>query len=122
MAGIAVSAPPLATTVAMLARLRGVRGVLLTSLDDAIPIEASVHIDVDADALAAFATVLYRRAHAVAESCSTAGTVRLVSLEASAGRLSAAARGNLLLVVLAERETNSGLLRVALQRALEALA
>lgn len=121
MAGIAVSAPPLAAPVAMLARLRGVRGVLLASLDDAIPIEASVHIDVDADALAAFATVLYRRAHAVAES-SVAGTVRLVSLEASAGRLSVAARGNLLLVVLAERETNSGLLRVALQRALEGLA
>lgn len=121
MAGVAVSTRPLAPSVASLARLRGVRGVLLTSLDDAIPIEASVHVDVDADALAAFAAALYRRAHAVAES-SGAGAVKLVSLEAFAGRLAAAARGTLLLVVLAERETNSGLLRVSLQRALEELA
>jgi predicted regulator of Ras-like GTPase activity (Roadblock/LC7/MglB family) len=112
---------PLTPAVAALARLRGVRGVLLTSLDDAIPIEASAHVDVDVDALAAFATALYRRAHQVAES-SSAGAVRLVSLEAASGRLSAAARGELLLVVLAERETNSGLLRVTLQRALEELA
>lgn len=107
--------------VASLARLRGVRGVLVTSLHDAIPVEASAHVDVDIDALAVLATTLYRRAHQVADS-SSAGAVRLVSLEARSGRLAVAGRGELLLVVLAERETNSGLLRVTLQRALEELA
>jgi predicted regulator of Ras-like GTPase activity (Roadblock/LC7/MglB family) len=104
-----------------LARVRGVRGVLLTSLGDALPIESTAHVDVDIDALAAFATALYRRAWQAA-ACSHAGEVRLVSLEAAQGRLAAASHGDLLLVVLAERETNPGLLRVSLQRALEALA
>ncbi len=116
-----MTVPRVTPSVAALARLRGVRGVLLTSLEDAIPIESIGHVDVDLDALAAFAATLYRRAHQVAE-CSSAGAVRLVSLEAESGRLAAAACGELLLVVLAERETNTGLLRVSLQRTLEELA
>jgi len=116
-----VTTRPVAPRLAALSRLRGVRGVLLTSLDDALPIEASAHVDIDVEALAAFATTLYRRAHQAAEAAQ-AGEVRVVSLEAETTRLAAAARGRLLLVVVAERETNPGLLRVSLQRALEGLA
>ncbi|HNV74777.1 MAG: roadblock/LC7 domain-containing protein [Gemmatimonadetes bacterium] len=115
-----MSARTLSPSITALARLRGVRGVVVTSVRDALPIESSAHVDVDVDALAAFATALHRRAHQSAE-CSEAGAVRLLSLDAAAGRLMAAARGELLIVVLAGREANPGLLRVSLQRALEGL-
>jgi predicted regulator of Ras-like GTPase activity (Roadblock/LC7/MglB family) len=116
-----VTARAVAPGLATLARLQGVRGVLLTSLDDALPIESTAHVDIDVDALAAFATTLYRRAHQAGEAAQ-AGAVRAIALEAGTTRLAAAARGRLLLVVVAERDTNPGLLRVSLQRALEGLA
>lgn len=105
----------------VLSRMRGVRAALLTALADGLPIESRAHVDVDRDALAAFATDLYRRATQSA-LVADAGAVRVISLEAAAGRLVAAAREGLLLVLMAERETNPGLLRLALRRALEGLA
>lgn len=111
---------PASAPVAELARLRGVRGVLVTSMDDALPIEWCAHVDVDVDALAAFATALLRRARLVARAAG-GGAVRLVSLEARGGRLLGAARDAQLVVVLGERESHPGLLRVGLLRALEAL-
>ena len=84
-------------------------------------IASSSHVDVDVDALAAFATALCRRAHQAA-AVGALGAVRVVALEAAAGRLLAAARGRLLLVVLAERDTSPGMIRLALTRALEGLA
>jgi predicted regulator of Ras-like GTPase activity (Roadblock/LC7/MglB family) len=116
-----MTARPIVPDLASLARLRGVRAALLTALADALPIESRAHVDVDRDALAAFATDLYRRATQSA-AVADVGAVRVVALEAAAGRLFAAARDGLLLVVLAERETNPGLLRLALRRALEGLA
>jgi predicted regulator of Ras-like GTPase activity (Roadblock/LC7/MglB family) len=115
-----VTARPVSGPVAELARLRGVRGVLLTSLEDALPIESWAHVDVDVDVLAAFATALMRRSRQAA-SAAQGGAVRLVTLEAQRGRLLGAACGTLLLVVLGERESNPGLLRVRALRALEGL-
>lgn len=115
-----MTARALTPSLAALARLRGVRGLVVTSIHDALPIESSAHVDIDVDALAAFATALYRRAAQSAE-CSESGAVRLVSLDAAGGRLMAAARGELLIVVLSEREANPGLLRMSLQHALEGL-
>jgi len=116
-----VSHAPVVPDLSALARIRGVRAVLLTSLDDALTIASSSHVDVDVDALAAFATALCRRAHQAA-AVGALGAVRVVALEAAAGRLLAAARGRLLLVVLAERDTSPGMIRLALTRALEGLA
>ncbi|HEX4933083.1 MAG TPA: hypothetical protein VFV33_07895 [Gemmatimonadaceae bacterium] len=116
-----MSAHTMAPGLEALARLRGVRAVVMTSLLDALPIEARAHVGVDVDALAALGTGLYRRARAVAE-CSEAGPVRIVSIDAAHGRVAATARGELLVVVLADREAHPGLLRVSLQRALEGLA
>lgn len=115
-----MSTPPVVPLLADLSRLRGVRAVLLTSMDDALTIESSAHVDVDLDALAAFATALCRRAHQTA-AVGGMGDVRVVALEAAAGRLLAAFRGRLLLVVLAERETSPGMIRLLLSRALEGL-
>ncbi len=116
-----MTARPVVPDLARLARLPGVRAVMLTALADGLPIESRAHVDVDRDALAAFATDLFRRA-AQSAAVADVGAVRVVALEAAAGRLVAAARDGLLLVLLAERETNPGLLRLALRRALEGLA
>lgn len=116
-----MSARTVAPGLDALSRLRGVRGVVLTSLGDALPIESRAHVGVDVDALAAFGTALFRRARAVAE-CAEVGGVRIVSIDATHGRVAATAQGELLIVVLADREAHPGLLRVSLQRAVEGLA
>ncbi len=112
---------PASAPVVELARQRGVRGVLVTSMEDALPIEWCAHVDVDVDALAAFATALMRRTRQAA-SVAHGGAVRLLSLEAERGRLVGAARDTRLVVILGERESNPGLLRVGILRALEGLA
>lgn len=103
------------------ARVRGVRGAVLTTLGDALPIDVVAHVGVDVDALAAFGASLLRRARQ-ASAATRLGAVRLVSLEARHGRVVAVARSDFLVVALADREASPGLLRVTLQRCLEALA
>lgn len=109
-----------AEALGAVARVRGVRCALLASERDGLSIDAVAHVDVDVDALAAFATSLYRRARQAA-GASGYGDVRIVALDADAGRVLAAGRGDLVVVALAGRDTHPGLLRVTLQRALEAL-
>ncbi len=111
---------PSATSAALtrVTRVRGVRCALLTSLGDALPIAASAHVDVDIDALSAFATAIFRHSCQAGEASGYGACHRFV-LDASGGRLAAAGRADLLVVVLAERDTHPGLLRVSLQRALE---
>jgi predicted regulator of Ras-like GTPase activity (Roadblock/LC7/MglB family) len=112
-----------ATTEALgaLSRLPGVRCALVASERDGLAVESVSHVDVDVDALAAFATSLYRRARQTAGAAGF-GDARVVSLEAADGRVVAAARGDLLVIAMAERNTHPGLLRVTLQRTLAALA
>lgn len=115
-----MSATPAVPELEAIARLRGVRGVLVTSLADALPIVSHAHVDVDVDGLAAFATMLFRRARHAARAAAT-GSVRTIALDAEHGRLVATARGELLMIVLSERSANPGLLRLSLTRALEGL-
>lgn len=113
---------PTATNAALtrLTRVRGVRCALVTSLGDALPIDAAAHVDVDIDALSAFATAVFRHG-CLAGKASGYGTSHRFALDASGGRLAAVGRDDLLVVVLADRDTHPGLLRVSLQRALEEL-
>lgn len=101
-------------------RLRGVRAALLTTIQDALPIDAVAHVDVDVEALAAFGTSLVRRARQAVEM-SRLGAVQLVSLEATGGRVFIARQGDLLVIALAARDAHAGLVRVTLQRCLEAV-
>jgi predicted regulator of Ras-like GTPase activity (Roadblock/LC7/MglB family) len=105
----------------VLSRLRGVRCALVASERDGLAIESVSHVDVDVEALAAFATSLYRRARQMAGAAGF-GSARLVGIDAANGRVVAAAHGDLVVIALAERDTHPGLLRVTLQRALAALA
>ena len=106
--------------LSQVARIRGVRAALLTTMQDALPIDSVAHVDVDVEALAAFATSLVRRARQATEM-SRLGAVHMLSLEASGGRVMVARCGDLLMIALTARDAHSGLVRVTLQRSVEGL-
>jgi predicted regulator of Ras-like GTPase activity (Roadblock/LC7/MglB family) len=108
-------------TLGELAALPGVRAALVATESDGLAAATVAAADVDADALAAFATALFQRTR-LANAAAGYGETRHLSLDAERGRLFVAATGDVALVVLADREAGAGLLRVALQRALRAVA
>ena len=108
-------------TLGELAALPGVRAALAATEREGLPVESVAAIDVDADALAAFATALFQRTRMANVSAGYGATRHLV-LDAEHGRLFVALEGDLAIVLLAEPEAGAGLLRVALQRALKAVA
>ena len=111
----------LQTALGDLAVLPGVRAALAATESDGLPVATVAAVDVDADALAAFATALFHRTR-LANAAAGYGETRHLSLDAERGRLFVAATGDLALVLLAEPDASAGLLRVALQRALRTVA
>ena len=108
-------------TLGTLAALPGVRAALAATEDDGLPIASVAAVDVDADALAAFATALFQRTRRANVAAGYGETHHLV-LDAERGRLFVAREGDVAIIVLAEPDAAAGLLRVALQRALKAVA
>jgi predicted regulator of Ras-like GTPase activity (Roadblock/LC7/MglB family) len=104
----------------VLARLRGVRSALLATEDDGLPVAAVSAVGVDEDALAAFAMALLRRAR-LANRAAGYGETHFLALDAERGRLCVAAGRHVAVVVLGEPNASTGMLRVAMQRALGAL-
>ena len=104
-----------------LAALPGVRAALAATESDGLPVATVAAVDVDADALAAFATALFHRTR-LANAAAGYGETRHLSLDADHGRLFVATAGDVALVLLAEPDASVGLLRVALQRALRMVA
>lgn len=107
-------------TLGVLAAMPGVRAALAATTSDGLPAATVAAIDVDADALAAFATAVLSRTRR-ANASAGYGDTRHLSLDAEHGRLFVATEGELALVVLAERDVAAGLVRVALQRALRSV-
>lgn len=101
--------------LAPLAAVPGVRAVLLATEGDGLTVDAVAAFDVDTDALAAFATALFRRTH-TANRAAGFGATSLLALDAARGRVLVAACGDMALVVLADREAGTGMIRVAMQR------
>lgn len=108
-------------TLGALAALPGVRAAVAATGSDGLPVATVAAVDVDTDALAAFATALFHRTRQ-ANASAGYGVTQHLSLDAEQGRLFVAMEGDLALVVLAERDAAAGLLRVSLQRALKELA
>ena len=104
-------------TLGGLAMVPGVRAALAATASDGLPAATVAAFDVDADALAAFATALFSRTR-LANAAAGYGETRYLALDAEQGRLFVAMHGELALVVLAERDASAGLVRVALQRAM----
>lgn len=104
-----------------LVRLRGVRAAVVASESDAIVIDAHTHVDVDADALAAFGVSVVRRARLAGRDIG-AGAPQVIALEAEGGRLIAAVRDELIVLILTGEDAHEGLVRVTAQQVADALA
>ncbi len=104
-----------------LAALPGVRAAVAATETDGLPAATVASTDVDADALAAFATAIGRRTR-LANAAAGYGDTHYLTIDAREGRLFVAMNGDLAIVVLADRETMAGLVRVEMQRALRGVA
>lgn len=106
-----------------LARNRGVRGSLIVSEHDGLVVDASLRLGTGhrADHVAALAASVYRRMR-LAAGAARFGEPSFLQLDAERGYVCAVGRGDLVLVVVAEPAANIGLIRVEMQKAVEALA
>jgi predicted regulator of Ras-like GTPase activity (Roadblock/LC7/MglB family) len=104
-----------------LIRQRGVRGSLVVSAGDGIPVDSNLQFGQDGNRVAALAASLYRKARRSAQAAGLGGT-GFMQLEAETGRLCIIGGDEIVLVVVAERSANVGLIRVEMLRAAEALA
>jgi len=104
-----------------LTRQRGVRGSLVVSAVDGIIVDSNLQFGQDGDRVAALAASLYRKARKSSQAAGL-GATGFMQLEAESGRLCAIGGDEIILVVVAERAANVGLIRVELLRAAEALA
>jgi predicted regulator of Ras-like GTPase activity (Roadblock/LC7/MglB family) len=108
-------------TLGAVAALPGVRAAVVATDPDGLAAASVAAVDVDIDALAAFAAALFHRTRLANRAAGYGRTQQLV-LDAEHGRLFVAAHGDVAFVVLTEREAGAGLIRVALQRAVRAMA
>lgn len=111
---------PFEAVLDRLIRQRGVSAGLVVSESDGIIVDARLRIGERGDRVAALAASLYRKARLSAEAAGLGG-VGFLQLEAERGRVCAVGRNDIVLVVVAAREANVGLIRVELLRALEEL-
>ena len=103
-----------------LTRQRGVSAGLVVSERDGIVVDARLRIGERGDRVAALAASLYRKARLSAEAAGL-GAVGFLQMEAERGRVCAVGHGDLVLVVVAARDANVGLIRVEMLRALDRL-
>jgi predicted regulator of Ras-like GTPase activity (Roadblock/LC7/MglB family) len=103
-----------------LTRQRGVSAALVVSESDGIVVDGRVRVGERGDRVAALAASLYRKARLSAAAAGLGG-VGFFQMEAHEGRLCAVGHGDLVLAVVAARESNVGLIRVEMLHALELL-
>ncbi len=119
-----MTAPTSLTVSALLtplARVRGVRAIVLAQEIDAIVVAEQSHVDVDVDTLAAFGVSLVRRVRAHAVQLQR-GDPQIVTVESAQGRVVAATRRGMVVVILTDRAANAGIVRLAVQRIAEQVA
>lgn len=105
-------------------RIPGVRGSMVVAAEDGLVVEADLMVGVPGPAVAALVASLFRRARR-SVSAAELGSAAFLQVEGEEGYLFAAAppeMGDLLLVVVAERWVNVGMLRLEAARAAGALS
>ena len=112
---------PFTSILDTLQRLKGVRATLVVAADDGIAIDSNLQIGQDGSRVAALAASLYRKARKSAAAAGLGGT-GFMQLEAETGRLCLLGGDEVVLVVVAQRDANVGLIRVEMLRAAESLA
>lgn len=104
-------------------RVSGVRGSMVVAVEDGLVVEEDLMVGVPGAAVAALVASIFRRARGSVQTARF-GDAQLVQVEGEEGLLLAAAPpqlGDLLLVVVAERWVNVGLVRLEAARVVEAL-
>lgn len=112
-----------AEQLSVINRIPGVRGSMVVAAEDGLVVEADLMIGVPGPAVAALVASLFRRARR-SVSAAAFGSASFIQVEGDDGFLFAAApqeMGDLLLVVVAERWVNVGLVRLEAARAAGAL-
>ena len=112
---------PFTALLASLIRHRGVTGCMVVGEADGMIVDSSLQIGVNGEAFAALTASMYRKARRAAAAAGF-GPTGFFELDADGGRMCAAGRNELVIVVLAEPRVNVGLLRVEMLKALEAFA
>jgi predicted regulator of Ras-like GTPase activity (Roadblock/LC7/MglB family) len=107
--------------VERLSRVQGVRGALLVDAEAGLPVTAELADGVSGTAVAALAASLFRRT-AMATDSAMFGKLGTVQLEADEGHVIAVGAGELIIVVIAARDAQLGLVRLECHRAAESLA
>lgn len=102
-------------------RQRGVGAALLVDEHEGMIIDAVLQFGQHGDRVAALAASLYRKARLSAGAAGL-GAVSFMQLEAAEGRICAAGRDNMVLVVVAATAANVGLVRVEMLKAMRELA
>ncbi|MGH7679947.1 MAG: roadblock/LC7 domain-containing protein [Gemmatimonadaceae bacterium] len=101
-------------------RQRGVRASLVVDAEEGMTIDANLQIGQEGNRVAALAASLYRKARKTALTGGLGGT-GFLQLESEDGRLCVIGGKDVVLVVLADRDANVGLIRVEMMRAAKVL-
>ena len=112
---------PFAPLLQSLIRHRGVSGCMVVGETDGMIVDSSLQIGVNGDSLAALTASLYRKARRAAAAAGF-GEAGFFELDAEGGRVCAAGRNELVIVVVAGPRANVGLLRVEMLKGLESFA
>jgi predicted regulator of Ras-like GTPase activity (Roadblock/LC7/MglB family) len=107
-------------TVDRLSRVSGVRGAMVVETDAGVPVVAELKEGVEGGAVAALASSLFRRTNQASRTAEF-GSIGTLQLEAQGGHVVVANAGELLVVVIAERGAQLGLVRLEAHQAAEAL-
>ncbi len=101
-----------------LTRLRGVSACLVVVAEDGIAVDSNLQFGQDGNRVAALSASLYRKARQSAGAAGLGGT-GFMQLEADDGRLCILGGHELILVVVAERDANVGLIRIEMRKVTE---
>jgi len=110
---------PFTAILGSLIRHRGVSGCMVVGEQDGMIVDSNLQIGVNGAVVAALTASLYRKARRSAEAAGF-GATGFLELHAEGGRLCAAGRNELVLVIVAEPRVNVGLVRVEMLKAIEA--
>ncbi len=108
------------SVVARLSRVPGVRGAMIVDGAAGVPVVAEVAEGVEAGPAAALAASLLKRTSRAAESVAF-GPLETLQLEADTGHMVVADAGEMVVVAVAERGAQLGLVRLEVHRVAEAL-
>ncbi|MEK7402036.1 MAG: roadblock/LC7 domain-containing protein [Gemmatimonadota bacterium] len=111
---------PFTQVLNTLTRQRGVTACLVVVAEDGIAVDSNLQFGQDGNRVAALAASLYRKARQSAQAAGL-GETGFMQLEADHGRLCILGGTELILVVVAERDGNVGLIRLDMRRAAEQL-